>query len=213
MVLLKLETGPGWGQFKTNYLRREITREVRKRRPQWIAGSAECHKTEPASASFALSANWKSYPESDWHWATPVAFCSDPGRALRHQSYLSGGYRILECGHLKSILEPTVPGWRFSYTDSRTRFRFHYSGDASHLLISCQHQSLRCNGCWDSPWEHSGKALYRKSDLPHFLPLVLESMSAPLKTSWHPWRNCRGRSIEKGHTRNTKIRLQNSCPS
>lgn len=65
MVLLKLETGPGWGQFKTNYLRREITREVRKRRPQWIAGSAECHKTEPASASFALSANWKSYPESD----------------------------------------------------------------------------------------------------------------------------------------------------
>lgn len=81
MVLLKLETGPGWGQFKTNYLRREITREVRRRRPQWIVGSAECHRTEPASASFALSANWKSYPESDWHWATPVAFCADPGHA------------------------------------------------------------------------------------------------------------------------------------
>lgn len=48
MVLLKLETEPGRGQFKTNYLRseREITREVRKRRPQWIAGGAECHKNQ-----------------------------------------------------------------------------------------------------------------------------------------------------------------------
>lgn len=83
MVLLKLETEPGRGQFKTNYLRseREITREATKRRSQWITGSAEYHKTEPASASVSLSANWKSYPDSRWHWATSGAFCSDLGHA------------------------------------------------------------------------------------------------------------------------------------
>lgn len=77
MVLLKLETEPGQQLMANCWSEKEIpTWEVRTRKPQWITGGTECHQTA-TSASTAPLANWKSYPESCWHWATLVAFCLD----------------------------------------------------------------------------------------------------------------------------------------
>lgn len=51
-------------------------------------------------------------------------------------------------------------------------------------------------GCWHYLWESPRKTLCGKSGLP-FLTLVLESMSAHLKTSWHPWWSPRAISYRK----------------
>lgn len=109
MVLLKLETGPGRGQFKTNYLRSERERDYKGSQEKeatvdyWERPSVT-KQSQPLLIGYH---NSLSHADTERLWWPSVQTLGTPIFAPWEFSHR--GYCILECEHLKSILEPTVP--------------------------------------------------------------------------------------------------------
>lgn len=131
MVLLKLETEPGQQLMANCWSKKGDSNNGSQDKEAGM--NYWGHRVSPnrtISASTAPFANWKSYPESCWPWATLVAFCLDLDNTHFYiMRFFSAGDTIFRgAGTKRGPWNPLLsvrkkPAWKSSYTDSRMHWR------------------------------------------------------------------------------------------